>query len=332
MADRQHLEMLTSLPGRAPRFGAALKVDATPPNGGPPASDPKFLAQHHLDRNNIEIGILLPLEPTRVDTWTDPDEAAVVVRGYNDLVASKWLTVDHRFRMAMVVSPHDPQLAAVEIQRFGKTDGVVGVLLPMINRLLGNRYFFPIYEAAIELDLPIILHPNGTPGDYQGTQEFAGGNPPSRLERHSLLTELAMSNVTNLICEGVFERYPKLRFSLSEFAWSWVPSLMWRLDENWKAARSAMPWIKRAPSAYVDDHIRFTSQPALEVPDTYLIEVLRMLNASRTLCFSSDYPHWDGEDPLSVFKHAAPELRQRIFRENAIEFYGERLRVQHAVV
>jgi predicted TIM-barrel fold metal-dependent hydrolase len=290
------------------------------------------LAKHHLDANNVDIGILLPIEPTRVDTWTDPDEAAVVVQGYNDLVADRWLTADPRYRMAMVVSPHDPQLAAAEIRRFGKAERVVGIWLPITNKLVGDRYFFPIYEAAIELDLPIILHANGTQGDYQGTSVFAGGDPPSRLERHTLTTEFAMSHLTNLIFEGVFERYPQLRFSFTEWGWSWVPSLIWRLDESWKAARYAMPWVKRAPSSYLGDHIRFTSQPALEVPDNYVIEVLKMLDASRTLCFSSDYPHWDGEEPRSVFKHASPELRQRIFRDNATEFYGKRLGVPQTTV
>ena len=41
---------------------------------------------------------------------------------------------------------------------------------------------------------------------------------------------------------------------------------LWRLDTNWKACRSEIPWCKRRPSEYVWEHVRFATQP-LESPD-----------------------------------------------------------------
>lgn len=331
---RKNVDFIQALVGRAPHFkgSGVLRRDATPPTGGPPGSDPAFMVQHHLNRNHIEAVVLLSLDASRVECWTDPDEAAAIVSAFNDLHADRWLSVDRRFHYALTVAPHDPVQAAAEIRRFGGTRGVVAVWLPMIDRLLGDRYFHPIYQAAAELGLPIILHPNGTEGDYVGSPTYAGGNPPTRAERYALHGEMAMSNLTSLIFEGIFERYRELKVVFTEFGWTWVPSLVWRLDSTWKSARREMPWVRSAPSQYVLDHISFTSEPGLEVPtEAHQRQVLDMMNAERTLLFSSDYPHWDGDEPQTVFKNVTPALKARIFRDNAVGVFGERILAPQSV-
>ena len=74
------------------------------------------------------------------------------------------------------------------------------------------------------------------------------------------------------------------------------------------------------------EHVRFTSEPAIEVPnERYLKQVLEMFNADRTLLFSSDYPHWDSDNPTLVFKNLSEDTRTRIFHSNAIETFGDRM-------
>jgi predicted TIM-barrel fold metal-dependent hydrolase len=331
--DRAHLPLLTQLPGRSPRFGDLLKVDATPPKGGPPGSDPEYLLEHHVDRHGIQVGLLIALEVAYLNTWTNPDEAAALAAAANDFLAEQWLTVDDRFRLAMNVAPHDAHLAAAEIRRFGGHDQVSAVFLPLINKHLGHRDFFPIYEAAQELGLTVVVHPDGTEGDYHGCPNFAVGTPPSRHERYSLLIQFGQSNLANIIFEGLFERFPRLKIVFVEYGWTWVPSALWRLDATWKAGRKTTPWVKRSPTEYVLDHVRFTTEPATEPPsEREALQILEMMHAERTLLFSSDYPHWDGdEDPETLFKTAPAALRHRIMRENAIEAFGERLRVPDLV-
>ena len=80
---------------------------------------------------------------------------------------STWLSADDRFRGNLVVGPQDPALAAKEIRRAGADQRFVAVLLPLTNILMGQRHYYPIYEAAAELGLPITVHPNSGEGIFR---------------------------------------------------------------------------------------------------------------------------------------------------------------------
>lgn len=103
--------------------------------------------------------------------------------------------------------------------------------------------------------------------------------------------------------------------------------MLWRMDQNWRQFRPEVPWIDREPSGYVLDHVRFTSQPAEEPEkDEYLLQILEMVHADRTLLFSTDYPHWDNDNPKKTFTRVPEAMRRRIFYDNAAELYGLRTR------
>lgn len=308
------------------RGDGVLSRDATPPSGGPPGSDPRFMVDHLLDPHGIARAVLFPIQASYVNVLTDPDEAAVLATAYNDYMVEHWLSVDPRYRLAMTVAPQDPLLAAAEIRRLATTKNVVAIWLPTVNILLGNRHYNPIYEAAQDADLVITCHENIGAGMFQGNATFAGGQPNSYCEQFCVVSQLAMGHIASLIFEGTFERFPRLRVAFVEYGWTWLPSLMWRMDSTWKAGRKTVPWVKRTPSEYVLDHIRFTSEPALEPPNpTYLRHTLEMMSADRTLLFATDYPHWDADEPSRVFNEVPEDLRQRIFRDSAIDLFGERI-------
>ena len=52
---------------------------------------------------------------------------------------------------------------------------------------------------------------------------------------------------------------------------------------------------------------------------------LRWLHADEILVFGSDYPHWDWDNPDRVLRGVSPQLRRRVFYDNARELYGDRL-------
>src|SRR4051794_16658615 len=94
MQDRADFPMITPFAGRQPRFNDNLQLDASPPKGGRPGSDPEWVVEHYLNQYNISAAILSVLEGARVDTWTQFDEAAVVASAFNRMIAEEWLSRD----------------------------------------------------------------------------------------------------------------------------------------------------------------------------------------------------------------------------------------------
>ena len=315
-------------PLRPPLAGAtSIRRDAAPPSGGADGSEPVFMQKDLLDRYNIEYAILSSIQAGKLATLPNAHEAIALARAFNNYFMNEWLAVDSRYRLAMCVAAHDPLEAAKEIRRIGNEEGIVAVFLPLLNILMGNRHYYPIYEAAEECGLPILIHPTGTEGGFQTSVAFAGGIPSTYIERHTIFPELAIGALTSMVFEGVFVRFPGLKVVVAEFGYSWAPHLMWRMDQNWREFRPEVPWIVHEPSKYVLDHVRFTTQPAEEPErEEYVLQILEMVHAERTMMFSTDYPHWDTDSPKTTFKRVPEPIKQRIFYDNAAELYGLRTR------
>lgn len=303
-----------------------LRDDARALDGSAPGSDPAFTARQLLDDNGIDRAVLIGGEVLGLGALPDPDAAAVIASAYNDWLAQTWLAADDRYRGTLVVGAQDPALAAREIRRAGRDERFVAVLLPLTNILMGERHHYPIYEAAAELGLPVTVHPNSGEGIYRTSPPMAGGTPTYYVEWHTGLSQVFQANVISLVCHGVFERFPDLKVVVTEGGIGWIPDVVWRLDKNVKGLRDEVPWIKRLPSEYIADHVRFTTQPLPEPKRRgHLHALLEAAQAERTLMFSSDYPHWDFDDPRHVLTALPPATRERVKARNAIETYGARL-------
>jgi uncharacterized protein len=303
-----------------------LRDDARADDGSAPGADPAHTARQLLDGNGIDRAVLIGGEVLGLGAMPDPDAAAIIASAYNQWLADTWLSADERYRGTLVVGSQDPQQAAAEIRRAGQDERFVAVLLPLGDRLMGERHHYPIFEAAAELGLPVTLHPNSGEGIFRTSPPMAGGTPTYYVEWHTGLSQVFQANVISLVCQGVFERFPGLKVVLTEGGLGWIPDVLWRLDKNVKGLRDEVPWIKRLPSEYVFDHVRFTTQPLPEPKRRSHLHVLcEIAQAERTLMFSSDYPHWDFDDPRHALTQLPAEIRQRVQSANAEETYGARL-------
>lgn len=298
------------------------RQDAIPPGGGAPGSDPRYVARQLLDPYNMAYAILTG-NLYSACVGHEPDFAAAIASAYNNYLIDNWLSQDPRFKGSLFVTHQDPQLAAREIDRLGGHPGFVQVITSSASRMpLGQRFYHPIYEAAERNGLPIAIHP-GAEGAGQANPPTAAGYPSWYIEWHTLLSTTFMAQLTSLICEGVFEKYPRLKFVFIEGGVSWLPHLMWRLDKNYTALRASVPWLKKLPSAYIRDHCYFTTQP-IEEPKRagHLQAIFEMIDAENILLYSSDYPHWDFDSPDHILQWLKPEARQKIFFGNAQQLYG----------
>lgn len=300
-----------------------MRKDAVPERGGEPGSDPHYLVKDHLDKYGIDYAILTGSGVLGISLHIDPDYANAVVSAYNDWLVETWLKADPRYKGSILINNSDPQAAVREIERMAVHPDMVQVIMCSgSTRPYGQRFFHPIYEAAERHGLPVAVHP-GTEGRGVAGPPTPSGYPTRYLEWHNILPANYMTHVNSLVCEGVFEKFPKLSFVAIEGGIAWLPHLMWRMDKNYKALRDQVPWLKRLPSEYIKQHVYLTTQP-IEEPEEpeHIVQLFRMCGAENRVMFSSDYPHWDFDNPKMVLQPFPKEMRRKIMVDNAAELYG----------
>lgn len=305
--------------------GSGARVDLWDGKDINPATVPEVAITDHLDRYGIDIAILTG-GPYSAAVHPDVDYAAAYCRAFNLWTEQEWTAKDARFRASIHIAPTDPEQAAAEIDRLGEHPAFVQVLMPAGARMpFGNRFYHPIYAAAERHGLPICIH-FGAEGAGVSAPPTAAGFPSYYLEMRMARPQIAMAHTTSLICEGVFEKFPGLKFLFIEHDVFWVPGLMWHMDGDWKSLRDYTPWVKKLPSEYLRQHIRFGSQPLPNVPTKADLKTfLQWMWADETLVFASDYPHWDWDEPSTFLTGVDPALRQKVMYGNAKELYGARI-------
>ena len=300
-----------------------MREDARPPSGKAPGSDPAFLLEHHFDAYNVDFGILTGASMLGLSLHPDADYANALASAYNQWTAEKWLPFSSRFRGSIYINHSDAPAAAREIERWAAHPGMVQVIMASASRdLFGQRRFHPIYAAAQRHNLPVAIHPGNEGAGVSGAPT-PSGYPSRYMEWHNILPANYMGHINSLVCEGIFEKFPGLKFVAIEGGLAWIPHLMWRMDKNYKALRSTTPWLKKLPSQYIREHIRLTTQP-IEEPDNseHMLQILEMMDAKNTVMFSSDYPHWDFDNPKMALPPIGGELKEHILWRNAAELYG----------
>lgn len=166
---------------------------------------------------------------------------------------------------------------------------------------------WPLYEKAVELDVPLFLHPT-SPVGVEGMEAYR----LAPLVGFPLDTTLA---ITRLVFSGVLERWPELKVVLSHLGGA-VPYLAERIDRGFKAYPECQSNLSRPPSQIFKqlymDTVAFLPQA--------LLFALDFAGADR-LVLGSDYPHQIGDLPGSVRAiealPIADEDRDKILGQNA---------------
>jgi predicted TIM-barrel fold metal-dependent hydrolase len=301
-----------------------MREDAIPEDGNPAGSDPGLMKEQLLDRYGIDYAVLCSASnPGALGVTPNADYAMELATAYNKWLIERWLDDDERFLGSLMVAPQTPRRAAEEIRKRGSHPQIAQVQMSSISRSpYGGRQYWPIYEAAEEMGLPVALHIGQEAKGFSFPQT-AAGYPGTYFGRHVLNAASFQGQLVSMVLEGVFVEFPDLRLVLIEGGFSWLPYIRWRLDKNWKALQEQVPWLEQPPSEYITDHVRFTTQPVPEPKDPdLLLQMFDMIDAEETLLFASDYPHWDADDPQYAFPPMPDSLERAVFSENARELYG----------
>jgi uncharacterized protein len=311
--DRLNLS-LTSYPQNAP---LSCRPDWKLDGGRKPGASLPAMQAHVLDRYQQRFGILNCLYGAQV--MHSEDMAAAFCRATNDWIRDEWLSRDSRLRASIVIPAHNTELAVAEIERRADDQRFVQVLMLVSGEVtLGRRQLWPIYQLAEQLGLPIGVHA-GSAYRYAPT---AVGWPSYYVEDYVSQSAAFENQLQSMISEGVFAKFPGLKVVAIESGLTWLSGYIWRADKTWKGIRAEVPWVTRAPSEIIRDHVRFTVQP-IDAPDELeaILRLIEHLESDELFLFSTDYPHWqfDGDEVLPSGLSGA--LLRKITSDNALATY-----------
>jgi uncharacterized protein len=285
--------------------------------GGGAATDLTRLRQHVFDGFGTRFAVCNCLYG--VNLLFSEDMAAAFATAVNDWIAREWLDREPRLRAAIVVPMHNPEMAVDEIARCAIDRRFVQVLLPVMAEMpLGKRFYWPIYAAAARHRLPVAVHP----GSLYRHPVTSAGWPSYYTEDYAAQSVAFQSQLTSLICEGVFSKYPDLTIVMAESGFTWLPAHLWRLTKYWRGLRMEIPWTTSPPSEIVRSNVRFTLQPLDAPPEgEELARIFDHLDCDDLLLFSTDYPHWQFEDDEVLPGGLSGSLARKIMVENPLATY-----------
>jgi predicted TIM-barrel fold metal-dependent hydrolase len=324
-------ELLTSVPARSagpmPLYINPMgsKFEAAFPTDGTVGVPFESFKEQVLDAWSPDRVVLGYDESILMTASANVYAAAEIIRATNEWTAEAWLPRDDRLYGLILVSGARADLAAREIRRLGRNERMVGVAVGanVLNLTFGHPAYHPIYKAASELGLPVVLQVGSDLAASLLTPPVAGGQAAMYGEYDALNSHALMSHVAGMIVQGVFELFPDLKVLLVGGGVTWVPGYLWRLDYAYKFAHQSAPWLKRMPSEYFKDSISVsTYQLERSLSDKALESVLETAPWLRAnLIYASGYPNRDALDPGAVRSRLPASWADAALAGNALEFF-----------
>jgi hypothetical protein len=290
-------------------------------SGKPDPAGPAPLQQvrDHLDANRIERAVLNPGTAERISGFAYADASIAIARATNDWLVQEWLRHDDRLFGSIVVSPRDPAAAAAEIDRFGADPRIVSVSLAYPQDLLGHRRYQPIFEAAAAHRMALNLDAGG--GFVGINRGYTGsGHPSSRYEYRVASLLSAQMHLVSLIAEGWFDRLSRLRLTVTGSSVTWLPAVLATMDAQYRRGDMDAR-LRRLPSEYLGEFIRFTTSDPDWDGTTQAVELLATIPAGNVLMFGSGTPFRPTSAPATVLDRVPAAWRSRVGWRNAAAHY-----------
>jgi uncharacterized protein len=277
-----------------------------------------------MDVEGIDVAVLFPTRGLSVLTYPnmDPPFAAAIARAYNDWLADFCAADPQRLLGAGMLSVYDVQDAVAEARRAVKDLGFRAVFLRanVVNgKTWHDPYYEPLWDTLEELNVPLGFHEASGSRSRQCAEHF---DPNFGLRRVFAQPFEQMMGLGSFVAGGILERHPGLKVAFLEANCSWVPWLLWRLDEGYEREGDVfMTDIKMPPSEYFKRQCWVSVEPD-ETPARAMIETF----GADQIVFSTDYPHGDSKYPRAVESFLeldlSDEAKRKILWDNCARFYS----------
>lgn len=218
----------------------------------------------------------------------EPADGLSMARSTNDELADAIKKYPDRYVGLAALAPQDPEGSAKELERAVTKLGMCGAKLNSHAKgeYLDDRKFWPIFEAAESLDVPLYLHPTWpAPALIRGFEDygFPLAGPPFGFGAETSLHSM------RLIYSGLFDKFPKLKIVLGHMG-EGLPFWLYRIDFYWLkpwVAPELKPKIDHKPSHYIINNFLFTSSGMHYLP-AFICAYLAL--GSDLIAFGADHP------------------------------------------
>jgi 2,3-dihydroxybenzoate decarboxylase len=240
-----------------------------------------------MDAAGIDMQLLLLTSPG-VQIF-DADPAVPLAAESNDQVAEAVRRHPDRFAALAAIAPQAPTAAARELERCVKQLGLKGAVINSHTRgeFLNDRKFWPIFETAEALGVPVYIHPNTPPRDMIGPLLERGLDGAI----YGFAVECGM-HILTIITSGVFDRFPKLQVVVGHLG-EGLPFWLFRLDFMHRAQVLSKRYeclkpLKKKVSEYLRENVYFTTSGMAWEPA--IMFTRSVVGADRVL-YAMDYPY-----------------------------------------
>lgn len=249
------------------------------------------------------------------------DLAVSLMKALNNVLLDKFVDQKDNFKGLITVGTQNPEASAEEIDRLATENDIVGAYIatggPMYP--LGDAQYDIIYKTAEDHDLPIVYHGHAGAFNTDFTRQNQAVN--NFFTVHPLAHAWnQMLTVASLLGNGTPAKFPDLNFVFLEAGISWAPYMMFRYNKEYAIRRREVPLLDRSPESYMRDQFYFSTQPIGEPEDPADIQRVIELVRPESIMFSTDYPHWDFDNPeaiADIFRATSDKDLQKVFYDNA---------------
>jgi predicted TIM-barrel fold metal-dependent hydrolase len=277
-----------------------------------------------MDIEGIDVGVMFPSRGLSVLTRPDLDRrfAAAIARAYNVWMFDFCQLDTTRLLGAGMLSVLDINDAVDETHRVVEDLGFKAVFLRS-NIVNGKNwhdpYYEPLWNTLEKLDMPVGFH------EATGSRSRQTGDwfdPNFGIRRIYAQPFEQMLGLGSFLSGGILQRHPRLKVAFLEANCSWVPWLVWRMDELHELEGDVFyPEVTEAPSEYFKRQCVVSVEPD-EIPARHFIEDF----GADQLVFSTDYPHGDSRYPEAVEYFLklpfSDEDKRKILWDNCARFYS----------
>ena len=237
-----------------------------------------------MDENGVEVQVLSLTSPGLHNLA--PAEGIALARHTNDLIAATIARHPGRFDGFATVPVTAPEDAVKELERCVRELGFKGGMLfgRTMDKHLDHPDFWPIFEAASHLRIPLYIHPQVPPRAVRDAY-YSGFDPQVDLAFAAFGLGWHYDcgvQFVRLALAGVFDRYPDLQIILGH----WGELVLFYAERLQAFARVTK--LQRSVVDTMRENLYVT--PSGMFSESYFRHAVEVVGIDRVL-FSTDYPY-----------------------------------------